>query len=96
MKNSKYLNSTRCLRSLWIAGFLVAACGFAIGTALAAKDSDAVQNSVDKTERGFGELLKGMGQEVKKVIGSDDTKKDKKKETKDADDKSGKGKENNK
>jgi len=96
MRNSKYLNSPRRLRSLWIAGFLVAACGFGIGTALAEKDSDAVQNSVDKTERGFGELLKGMGQEVKKVINSDDAKKDKKKETKHTDDNSDKGKENNK
>ena len=94
MKYSKCFSRPRRFRSLWIAGFLVAACGFTIGTALAEKDSDAVQNSVDKTERGFGELLKGMGQEVKKVINSDDTKKDKKKETKQTDDKSGKAKEN--
>lgn len=94
MKNSKCLNSPHRLRSLWIAGFLAAACSFAIGTAMAEKDSDAVQNSVDKTERGFGELLKGMGQEVKKVINSDDAKKDKKKETKQTEDKSDKGKEN--
>lgn len=96
MKNSKCLKRLHRLRSLWIAGFLAAVCSFGIGTALAAKDSDAVQNSVDKTERGFGELLKGMGQEVKKVIGSDETKKGKKRETENADDKSGKGKENNK
>ncbi len=93
MKNSKYLNSMRRLRSLWIPCFLVAACGFAIGTALAEKDGDAVQNSVDKTERGFGELLKGMGQEVKKVINSDDTKKDKKNDAKHTNDKSDKDKE---
>jgi len=93
MKNSKCF-SPRRFRSLWIVGFLVAACGFTIGTALAEKDSDAVQNSVDKTERGFGELLKGMGQEVKKVINSDDAKKDKKKDAKHADDKSDKAKEN--
>jgi len=94
MKNSKCFSRPRRFRPLWIAGFLAAACGFAIGTALAEKDSDAVQNSVEKTERGFGELLKGMGQEVKKVINSDDAKKDKKKDTKHANDKSDKGKEN--
>lgn len=94
MKNSKCFSRPRRLRSLWIAGFVAAACGFAIGTAVAEKASDAVQNSVDKTERGFGELLKGMGQEVKKVINSDDAKKDKKKETRQTDDKSDKGKEN--
>ena len=96
MKHSKCLNSRRRLRLFWIAVFLVAAYGFGTGTALAGEDSDAVQNSVDKTERGFGELLKGMGQEVKKVINSDDAKKDKKKETKQADDKSDKDKENTK
>jgi hypothetical protein len=94
MKKSKSPDSPRRLRPLRIAGLLVAACAFTIGSAPAEKDSDAVQNSVDKTERGFGELLKGMGQEVKKVIGSDDAKKDKKKDTKHADDKSDKGKEN--
>lgn len=92
MKNSKCLNSPHPLRLLWIAGFLAAACGLTSAAAVA--DSDSVQKSVDKTEQGFGNLLKGMGQEVKKVINSDDAKKDKKKETKQTDDKSDKGKEN--
>lgn len=95
MKKSKCFSRPRDLRSLWIAAVLVAACGFGIGAALAQKDGDTMQNSLEKTERGFGELLKGMGQEIKKVINSDDAKKDKKKETKQADHKYDKGKENN-
>lgn len=95
MKNSKCFRPCR-LRSFWIASILAAVCAFGSSNVLAAKDSDAVQDSVDKTERGFGELLKGMGQEVKKVINSDDAKKDKKKDAKHADDKSDKAKENTK
>ncbi len=94
MTNTKRFSGARRLRLFRTATLLVAVCTVTIGTAAAAeKDSGAVQGSVEKTERGFGELLKGMGQEVKKVIGSDDAKKDKK-ETKHADDKADKGKEN--
>jgi gas vesicle protein len=98
MTNPKRFSGTRCLRALWIAALLTAACGFGAGTALAEKDSDAVQNSADKTERGFGELLKGMGQEVKKVIGSDDkaAKKDKKDEKKHPENEPDKGKDDTK
>ena len=80
MTNSKYFSGARYLRTLWIAGLFAVVCGFGVDTALAEKDSDSVQKSVDKTGQGFGELLKGMGQEVKKVIGSDDkaAEKDKK------------------
>ena len=77
------------MRTIIIASLLAFA---AAGTAFAADDS--ASKSAKKTSEGFGNLLKGMGQEVKKVINSDDTKKDKKKETKQTDDKSGKAKEN--
>ena len=46
------------------------------GTAYAADDS--LDKAAKKTENGMGELLKGMGQEVKKA-GIGNTKKDEKK-----------------
>jgi len=60
-------------------------CSVGIGPVLA--DNDEVQDGVKKTSQGFGELLKGMGQELKKAGGSltnseksekQDDKKDKK------------------
>ena len=92
MKKSKCFSACRP-RSLWIASFLVVAFSFGASAAVGEKDGGAVQGSFEKAERGFGELLKGMGQEIGKAIGSDDAKKDKKRETKHADDKSDKGKE---
>ena len=50
-------------------------------TGYAAAQSDGVKDAFKKTERGFGELLQGMGQELKKVqkkvSKSDSAKKDK-------------------
>jgi hypothetical protein len=47
----------------------------------AAAQSDGVKDAFKKTERGFGELLQGMGQELKKVqkkaTKTDSAKKDK-------------------
>ena len=65
---------------LWIAGIFVAVCGF--GPALA--DDTSLDDSAKKVGNNFGELLKGMGQEVKKVTNSDNAaaEKEKKKETK--------------
>jgi hypothetical protein len=71
MKKTKYVNGARYLGALWIAGFLVAGCG--TGTALAETDDDtALDESAREVSNNFGELLKGMGQELKKVIDSDD------------------------
>ncbi len=56
---------TQCLRMMWIASFLAAACSFGIGPALA--DGDGLKDSARKTEQGFGQLLKGIGQEAKKA-----------------------------
>ncbi len=53
------------LRMMGIASFLAAACGFGIGPALA--DGDGIKDSAKKTEQGFGQLLKGIGQEAKKA-----------------------------
>lgn len=50
--------------------YAAAACialACAAGAAPAAAENDAVKDTFKKTERGFGELLKGMGQELKKV-----------------------------
>jgi hypothetical protein len=98
MTKSKYFNGARGLRAFGIASLLVVLCGVGPGTALAAdKNGDTkLDDSAKEVGNNFGQLLKGMGHEVKKVIGSDDkaAEKDKKKETKDADDKSGKDEKN--
>lgn len=93
MTKSKCFSGARCLRALGIACVLAAVCGF--GSALAA-DSDNVNDSAKKVGNNFGELLKGMGQEVKKVINTDGAaaKKDKKKEKKRPENESGKDKDN--
>ena len=79
MTNLKCFSGARCLRTLWIASFLVAVCSF--GPALA--DDTSLDDSAKKVGNNFGELLKGMGQEVKKASESlsKSDKKDKKKET---------------
>ncbi len=99
MTKTRYISGVRWRRALGIAGLLIALCGFGLGTAVAAKDGDTkLDDSAKEVGNNFGKLLKGMGQEVKKAIGSDGkaAEKDKKKETEHADDKSGKGKEDNK
>lgn len=58
-------------------------CGFGVASALADNDSN-LDDAAKKTGQGFGNLLKGMGQELKKVGGSltGSEKKDDKKENK--------------
>ncbi|MGA9031666.1 MAG: hypothetical protein WB402_04015 [Sulfuricaulis sp.] len=75
-----------------MAGILVAACSF--GPAQA--DDTSLDDSAKKVGNNFGELLKGMGQEVKKVGKSDGAaeKKDNKKETNPVDKEQDKGKQN--
>jgi len=63
-KEPKHLRGKRRLRAMGIAGLIAAACGFGAGPALAC---DGIKDSLKKTEQGFGELLKGIGQEVKKA-----------------------------
>ena len=76
----------------WIASFLVAVCSF--GPALA--DDTSLDDSAKKVGNNFGELLKGMGQEVKKAGGSlsESAKKDEKKEKKSPENEPDKNKEN--
>lgn len=80
MKDLKCISRARCQRTLWMAGFLIAVCS--IGPAQA--DDTSLDDSAKKVGNNFGELLKGMGQEVKKVTDSDNAaaEKEKKKETK--------------
>jgi len=75
-----------------MASLLAALCGF--GPALA--DDTKLDDSAKKVGNNFGELLKGMGQEVKKVTNSDGTaeKKKEKKEKKRPEDGPDKNKEN--
>ncbi len=91
MTNLKCFSGARCLRTLWMASLLVAVCSF--GPALA--DDTSLDDNAKKVGNNFGELLKGMGQEVKKVTNSDGAaeKKDKKKEKKRPEDEADKGKE---
>ena len=92
MKNLKCFSGTRCLRTLWMVGILVAVCSF--GPALA--DDTSLDDSAKKVGNNFGELLKGMGQEVKKITDSDNAaaEKEKKKETNPVDKEQDKGKQN--
>ncbi len=99
MTKTRYISGVRWRRAFGIASLLIALCGFGLGTALAGKDGDTkLDDSAKEVGNNFGQLLKGMGQEVKKVIGSDDkaAEKDKKKEAEHADDKSDKDKDDNK
>ena len=82
MTNLKSFSGTRCLRALWIAGFLAAVCSLGADTALA--DDTSLDDSAKKAGNNFGELLKSMGQELKKAGGSltGSAKKDEKKEKK--------------
>jgi len=92
MTNLKCFSGARCLRALWMAGFLVAVCSF--GPALA--DDTSLDDSAKKIGNNFGELLKGMGQEIKKVGGSfsESGKKDDKKGKKRPENEPDKNKEN--
>lgn len=78
----------------WIAGFLAVA-GLAAGPALAADDT-SLDDSAKKVGNNFGEMLKGMGQELKKAGGSlsESGKKDVKKEKKSPEDEPDKDKDN--
>lgn len=93
MTKSKCFSGTRYFRPLWIASVLLVVWSLGFGPARA--DSDSVNDSAKKVGNNFGELLKGMGQEVKKIGKSHDAaaKKDKKKETKHPDNEPDKGKE---
>ena len=94
MTKTECFNATRHLRTLGIAGLLVVMFGGSTGTALAETKGDTkLDDSAKEVGNNFGELLEGMGQELKKVIGSDngaDSKKVEKEKKQEADDKSGK------
>ena len=90
MKNLKCFSGARCLRTLWIASLLVAVCSF--GPALA--DDTSLDDNAKKVGNNFGELLKGMGQEVKKVGKSDNAAEKKTKRKKSPENEPDKNKEN--
>ena len=96
MTRSKRLHETRRLRTIGAASVLAVMCSLGTGSVLA--DSDSVNDSAKQVGNNFGELLKGMGQELKKAGGSlsESGKKDNNKETKHPDKKTDQGKENNK
>ena len=94
MTNANHFHTARRLRAWWIAGFLAAA-GLAAGPALAADDT-RLDDSARKVGNNFGEILKGMGQELKKAGGSlsESGKKDGTKEKKRPEDEPDKDKDN--
>ena len=72
MTNINWCNTMRRLRTQVIASFFVVVCGSV--PALAENSSDTqLDESAKAVSNNFGELLEGMGQELKKVIGSDHT-----------------------
>jgi hypothetical protein len=68
MANAKHFHGARRLRAWPIAAGLAIA-GFAAGPAVAADDT-SLDDSARKVGNNFGEMLKGMGQELKKAGGS--------------------------
>jgi hypothetical protein len=97
MTKTRRFKGAHRLRVLGAAGLLAVVFGIGMGTALAENEGDTkLDDSAKKVGNNFGELLKGMGQELKKVVGSEDktADKDKKKEADHADDKSSNSKEN--
>jgi len=93
MTSAKCFYAARRLRAWWIAGCLAA--GLVAGPALAADDT-SLDDSAKKVGNNFGEMLKGMGQELKKAGGSlsESGKKDDKKEKKSPEDEPDKDKDN--
>jgi hypothetical protein len=74
-----------------VACIFAVVCSVGVGPVLADSDT-SLDDAAKKTGQGFGNLLKGMGQELKKVGGSltsseNSDKKDSKKEEKTKDDK---------
>jgi hypothetical protein len=68
MAGTQHFHAARRLRAWWIAGCL-AVTGLAAGPAVAADDT-SLDDSAKKVGNNFGEMLKGMGQELKKAGGS--------------------------
>ena len=95
MKEPKHLCGKQCLRTMGTASLIAVVCSFGIGSALAC---DGIKDSVKKTERGFGELLTGIGQEVKKAgeVAGVWSKKEAKEESKRTEKQTDKGKEDHK
>ena len=69
MTNTRWCYTRRGLRALEIASLLVVVC--VSKPALAENSSEtSLDESAKAVSNNFGELLKGMGQELKKVTGS--------------------------
>jgi len=95
MKEPRHLCGKQCLRTIGIASFIAVVCSFGIGSALAC---DGIKDSFKKTEQGFGELLKGIGQEAKKAgeVAGVWPRKETKEESKPTEKQTDKGKEDHK
>lgn len=68
MNKSIYPSASRRLRSLWLACVIAAVSGSGPAPALAG--DTRLDDSAKKVGNNFGEMLKGMGQELKKAGGS--------------------------
>ena len=70
MTNTRWFNTTRGPCALGIAILLVFMCGSEPAPAEDGSDTKLSESAKDVSNN-FGELLKGMGQELKHIIGSD-------------------------
>lgn len=68
MTKLKCLSVTRYPRIIWVASILAVVCS--LGAAPALADDTSLDDSAKKAGNNFGELLKGMGQELKKAGGT--------------------------
>lgn len=67
MKNLRTYFEASSLRTLSLACMLFAVCSFGVAQA----DDTSLDDSAKKVGNNFGKLLKGMGQEVKKITSPD-------------------------
>jgi len=79
MAEANSLYSVRHRFAAVMAGLLLLAGG--IGNALAEEETGTADEHVKEVSNNFGELLKGMGQEIHKLIDSTDTSDTKSAET---------------
>ena len=87
MPSAKFFRGACRAHAAFLSCFLIAGGCLGFGSAVAEeRKGDSVQEGAKSIENGFGELLKGMGQEVGKIIGSKDEpeKKQEKQESKPA------------
>lgn len=95
MTKLKCIGGARYLRIIWVVSTFVAV--FSLGSGAVLADDRSLDDSAKKVGNNFGEMLKGMGQELKKAGGTlaGSGKKDDKKEKKLPENETGKSEDKN-